>query len=100
MDTHLSDDMVKLVRYDIVSIERDALEMLVTGEHELFDENMDAQAFANWVTAKHADKVAGKDSKYLRVTYEVLQRWAKQDREYERKQLAELAGIRTAIEKR
>lgn len=99
MDTNLSDDMVKLVRYSIVSIERDDERILVDGAEKLFDDNVDGEAFATWVTSDLARErgLSNEDRKYLRVSYEVLDRWPKQDREYERRQLEVLEGIRDRL---
>lgn len=98
MDRNLSDDTVKLVRYSIVSIERDDERIHFRGE-EIFDDNMTDDAFATWVISKHGDAqgLSAEDRKYLRVSYEVLGRWPKQDREYEKRQLEVLEGIRDAI---
>lgn len=101
-DTNLSDDMVKLVRYSVVSVKRDlapAKAILVSGREKLFDDNLDGEAFATWVTSEvaAAEGMSEADRKYLRVSYEVLQRWPKQDREYERRQLEILEGIRDRL---
>lgn len=113
MDTNLADDMVKLVRYTIVTIERDHERILHRGE-ELVTDNMTDDAFASWMIASYlqsddyrhktaADprhEVPHGQKKYLRVFYEVLGRWPKQDRKYEKRQLEILEGIREAIENR
>lgn len=101
MDVNLSDDMVKLVRYNIVSIARDAEKILKRGE-EIFSDNMTDEAFATWVISQYADSIgmSPEKRKYLRVSHEVLGRWPKQDRKYEKRQLEVLEGIKDAIEKK
>jgi hypothetical protein len=99
-DTNLSDDMVKLVRYSVVSIKRDQEKPLLVGEEKVFDDNLDGEAFTTWVTSEvaGAEGLSEEDRKYLRVSYEVLGRWPKQDRKYEKRQLEQLEGIQRAIE--
>jgi hypothetical protein len=98
-DTNLADDMVKLVRYSIVSIKRDA-EKILHRDEVIFDDNMSDDGFATWVISKYGDArgLSSDDRKYLRVSHEVLERWAKQDRKYERRQLEVLEGIRDALD--
>jgi len=99
-DTNLSDDMVKLVRYSVISIKRDEEKPLLVGKEKVFDDNLDGEAFTTWVTSEvaNAHGLSAEDRKYLRVSYEVLGRWPKQDRKYERRQLQKLEGIQKAIE--
>lgn len=101
MDVNLSDDRVKLVRYHIVSIKRDQ-ERILHRDEEIFDDQMSDGDFASWVISKYGDRVglASDDRKYLRVSYEVIGRWAKQDREYQKRQLEVLEGIKEAVEKK
>ena len=51
-------------------------------------------AFATWVISDYAESagMSSEDRKYLRVSYEVMGRWPKQDRKFEKRQLEELAG--------
>lgn len=105
MDTNLSDDMVKLVRYTIASIERDHERIIYHGE-KIVTDNMTDDAFASWVIASYLQSdehargghIEHHEKKYLRVCSEVLCRWAKQDRKYEERQLRVLDQIRAAIE--
>jgi hypothetical protein len=106
-DTSLSDDLVKLVRYTIVNIERDREAIVGRGE-EIVTDNLSDDAFASWMIAKHVplDSYKGKNGwgeddarKSLRVCYEVLGRWPKQDRKYEKRQLEILEGIKEALVK-
>jgi hypothetical protein len=100
MDRQLSDDMVKLVRYTLLNIERDQETILGQGE-EIVTDNLSDEAFSSWMIAKHEPperREPGKDaSKYLRVSYDVLGRWPKQDRKFEMRQLEVLGDIRYAI---
>lgn len=101
MDSNLSDDMVKLVRYTIVNIERDNEGIVKRGE-EIVTDNMTDDAFSAWMVSKHVDDIdlpyRGEDPrKYLRVSWEVLSRWPKQDRKYEKRQLDVLGEIRDAL---
>jgi len=97
-DTNLADDMVKLVRFTIVSIKRDE-EKILKRDEEIFDDNMTDDAFATWVISKYGESrgMSSDDRKYLRVSYEVLGRWPKQDRKYEKRQLEVLEGIRQEL---
>ena len=102
-DMSLSDDMVKLVRFTIVNIERDR-EKILAKDEEIVTDSMTDDAFASWMISKHVKPHGGSGDddprKYLRVSYEVVSRWPKQDRKYEKRQLEVLEGIREAIEKR
>ena len=103
MDMSLNDDMVKLVRFTIVNIERDK-EKILARDEEVVTDALSDDAFASWMISKHVKPYDGKGDddprKYLRVSYEVVSRWPKQDRKYEKRQLEVLEGIREAIEKR
>lgn len=122
MDTNLSDDMVKLVRFTIVTIEPDDEHILGEGRgpgdddypdpphyriargEKIVTDNMTEEAFSAWVISEYFQKdnheaVAAEDKKYLRVYSEVLRRWAKQDRKFEKSQLGYLAGIDDALKK-
>lgn len=98
-DHSLGDDRVKLVRYTIVSIKRDA-EQILHRDEEIFDDAMSDDAFATWVISKYGSSsgMSMEDRKYLRVSYEVLGHWPRQDRKYEKRQLEALEGIREAMQ--
>ena len=114
-DQNLRDDMLKLVQYQIVCIERGKEEVLVCDECKLFSDNMTDCDFDAWVIADYSRECARRahneppygpgnpppckpcKSKYLRVTYEVKGRWPKQDLGYETKQLRRLEAISEAI---
>ena len=100
-DKNLSDDMVKLVTYDIVSIAREAERILCSGSVMVTD-NTSGEAFASWMIARHLQSGDGpsipdSERKYLRVHYRVKERWPKQSLYYEERQLATLEGIQEAI---
>jgi len=99
-DKDLSNDLVKLVSYSIVSIERDRERKLYEGE-KIVTDNMTGEAFATWMIAefvqKHPDRVTHQEKKYLRVYYSVLDSWVRESLHYEQKQLDILAGIERAI---
>jgi uncharacterized membrane protein YgcG len=94
-NTDLDNDRVNLVRYTIVTIKRGYESILQTGGEELVKERMSGEAFAAWVVARYAErnKIPDADKQYLRVYYEVLQSWPKQDLRYEERQLDILERI-------
>ena len=99
-DKNLSDDMIKLVEYSILTIDRGE-ERLLTGDRpklKLVKRNTTGEAFASWVISEELDDPKdGEQNEYLRVYYNVLDRWPKQDLEFEEKQLDYLEGIRDAL---
>lgn len=103
-DTNLNDDMAKLVEYSIVSIDRDLDDerKLLLSTEIVISENMTGDAFATWMIARFVQdeglNFPHEKKKYLRVYYNVLQRWPQPDLEYEESQLHALRGIRRAIE--
>jgi hypothetical protein len=124
-DTNLNDDMLKLVRYKILFIKRD-FEHAFDENEELVYDNMTDSAFTAWKiaefvqslekieipekwqkqnyprAAKSGEKIHSldeSDKKYLRVYFEVLQRYAREKLKYEEDQLTALRGIKAAIEK-
>lgn len=106
-DTDLRDDMVKLVSYSIVCIERGRERALVCNECRVFSENLDDCDFDTWVVAEYIDEWQcshqGRrfpcNKKDLRVVHTVLGRWPKQDLHYEEKQLRRLAGIEEGVDR-
>lgn len=101
-DKNLSDDMVKLVEYTIVTIERGE-ENILSGDRpklKLVKRNMTGEAFASWIISEDLKMENGgnEQNEYLRVYYNVLHRWPKQDLEFEEKQLDYLEGIRDALQ--
>lgn len=108
-DTHLGDDTVKLVEYSIITVKRSrgGDGEGVTGERELHSdrrvvtENLTEDAFVTWVVAEFLQNggksLSDEDRRHLRVYFNVLKRWPREDLRYEEDQLAELRGIRKAI---
>lgn len=120
-DQDLSGDDLKLVRYTILFVKRDFEAFLYKGE-ELVAGDMDGGTFAalkvkdylvragegqakfppEWdkdypeKTAK-GFTIPDRDQKYIRVYFEVLERYARQEREYEKQQVQVLREISRKI---
>jgi hypothetical protein len=121
MDKDLNDDTLKLVRYKILFVKRD-YEHAFPEQEELISDNMDGSAFTAWKVAQfiqslHPDgiKIPDKwksypkdakyrknghftglpeeDKKYLRVFYEVMERYPREKLKYEEDQLTVLREI-------
>lgn len=79
-DTNLNDDMVKLVEYSIVTIERGSERILKGPSQVIVTDDLTGNAFSN---ARIADWCDGRDRSIrtdtLRVYYNVLDRWPKED---------------------
>lgn len=90
-DTNLSDDLIKLVEYAIVSIERRNEKILEDKTLYLEKGNVTGDGFSNARIAKWVENNAAKakdlDLDALRVYYSVLSRWPKKDLRYEEKRL-------------
>ena len=129
MDKDLRDDMLKLVRYKILFVKRE-YEHAFPEREDLVSENMDTGAFTAWkiaefiqdlargdtaVPAKWVDKsyppsefvkdgkvtgLRADDEKYLRVYFEVLERYPRQKFKYEEQQIRVLEQIRDALAKK
>ena len=101
-DTNLSDDQVKLVRYTIVSVERDR-ERKIEEDEILVTDELTSDGFASWRIAAYFqrpdhEEIPHDEKKHLRVCYRVLCRWQRESLHYQGRQLDELRGIREAIE--
>jgi len=101
-DTNLSDDQVKLVRYTIVSVQRDRERKLEEDEILVTDE-LTPDGFASWRIAAYFqrpdhEEIPHDEKKHLRVCYRVLCRWQRESLHYQSRKLDELRGIREAIE--
>ena len=101
-DTNLSGDQVKLVRYTIVSVDRDRERKLEEGEI-LVTDDLTPDGFASWRIAAYFQRpdhepIPHEEKKFLRVCYRVLCRWHRESLHYQERQLDELRGIREAIE--
>ena len=95
----LSNDLVKLVEYSIVSIERGDEKELPEGSGKVvFSDNMTSSSFAAWRIAEYAAgspprSISTDATKYLRVYYRVLDTWPRQSLRYEERQLEILERI-------
>lgn len=106
----LDDDLVKLVAYTIVSIQRDRERVMKKGAGTVVvTERMTPESFAAWRIAEYlasdgyadldeGDRLGPSEEKYLRVDYVVSRRWPRQSRGFEGRQLAALGRIRKALE--
>lgn len=97
-DKNLSDDNLKLVRYILLLIKREH-ECILSSGYELVDDDTDDSGFNARIIAEYVrgHRLEEDDRKYLRVSYEVLERYAKQPFRHEQKQVAVLEQIRDAI---
>jgi len=126
MDRDLHDDMLKLVRYKILFVKRE-YEYAFPEEEDLVSDNLDAMAFTAWKVAEFIQKLEAKDStiripakwgtypteiyrrggflrgfpeedkKYLRVYFEVLDRYSREKFKYEEQQIRVLEQIRDTL---
>ncbi|HEX8634184.1 MAG TPA: hypothetical protein VF703_08550 [Pyrinomonadaceae bacterium] len=126
MDRDLRDDMLKLVRYKVLFVKRE-YEHAFPEQEDLVSENMDGAAFTAWKVAefiqvlgrgemrvphKWAEKgypggghvrdglllgLRDSDKKYLRVYYEVMDRYPREKFKYEEQQIRVLEQIRDEI---
>jgi hypothetical protein len=100
-DTNLHDDQVKLVRYTLVSVERDR-ERKLEEDEILVTDDLTSDGFASWRIAAYLqrpdhEEIGHDEKKYLRVCYRVLCRWQRESLHYQSRKLDELRGIREAI---
>jgi hypothetical protein len=126
MDKDMHDDMLKLVRYKVLFVRRE-YELAFREKEDLVSDNMDGSAFTAWKTAEFIQELGreelpvppkwrvknyppaefvkdGKliglpdeDKKYLRVYYEVLERYPREEFKYEEQQIRVLEQIRDKI---
>jgi formylglycine-generating enzyme len=126
MDKDLRDDMLKLVRYKVLFVRRE-YEHSFAEQEDLVPDNMDESSFAAWKTAEfiqelqrketkvperwknknypRSEFVAGnyltglpdEDKKYLRVYFEVLDRYPREKFKYEEQQIRVLEQIRDRV---
>lgn len=125
-DKDLHDDMLKLVRYKVLFVRRE-YEYAFPEQEDLVSDNMDGSAFTAWkiaefiqdlhrettrVPLKWRDKnypprdfingdyltgIPHEDKKYLRVYYEVLERYPREKFKYEEQQIKVLEDIRDRL---
>jgi hypothetical protein len=112
-DKDLQGDLVKLVRYAIVSVRRCEERILPAGSGEiLVTDSMTSESFATWMVALYLqsdeyraavardrrNRLSHQDKKYLRVAYEVLERWPREPLSCcQEDRLGVLESIRDAI---
>jgi hypothetical protein len=127
MDRDLRDDMLKLVRYKVLFVKRE-YEHAFPEQEDLVSENMDGSAFTAWKVAefiqglaKQQTSIPGKwgktypdgyrngnvliglpdeDKKYLRVYFEVMDRYPREKFKYEEEQISVLEDIRDELKKK
>ena len=124
-DKDLRDDMLKLVRYKILFVKRD-YEHAFPEREELVSENTDEAGYTAWKIAEfiqalgseptpkkwldkkypphevsestvNINRLPEDDKKYLRVYYEVLERYPRERFRYEERQIEVLEQIRDKI---
>jgi hypothetical protein len=124
-DTNLNDDMLKLVRYKILFIKRD-YEVAFTEQEDLVYDNMDDTAFTAWKIAEFIQaldhtpipkrweaksyprkdpggmihKLPEDDKKFLRVYYEVMQRYVREKFKADERKVEVLEKIESILDHR
>jgi hypothetical protein len=126
MDKDLRDDLLKLVRYKILFVRRE-YEVAFPEQEDIVSDNMDGDAFAAWKVAEfiqdmHRGEMAiparweeqsyppaefrkgnfltglpHDDKKYLRVYFQVLERFPREKFKYEEQQIRVLEEIRDKV---
>lgn len=101
MSKDLRDDMLKLVRYKVLYVKRED-ERVLKEDDELVPDNLDSTAYTAWKIAELEKSgvlkgISDKDKKYLRVFYEVLDRYPRERFKYEEDQIEVLRQIRDKI---
>jgi sulfatase modifying factor 1 len=126
MDLDLRDDMLKLVRYKVLFVRRE-YETAFAEQEEIVSDNMDADAFTAWKIAEFIQNLAQnqtpvpqrwkekgypdseyvkdgylhgideEDKKYLRVHFEVLERYPREKFKFEEQQIQVLEQIRDVL---
>lgn len=126
LDKDLHDDMLKLVRYKVLFVRRE-YEVAFPEKEDLVSDNMDGSAFTAWKIAEfiqdvekglvavpqkwrdkkyptdhdgdHLTTIPHEDKKYLRVYYEVLERYPREKFKYEEQQIKVLEDIRDELKR-
>ena len=93
--------MLKLVRFKVLYVKREYEEVIAKGDELVFD-NMDSTAFTAWKIAQLQTEgklkgIPDKDKKYLRVYYEVLDRYPRERFKFEEEQIDVLKEIRDKL---
>jgi hypothetical protein len=114
--TNLDDEMVKLVSYTIVSLQRGDERVMDGGEGNIvLTTRMTAETFTQWIIARYlqlkftdtdgkekmrGDLLPENERKYLRVYYAVPHRWPRLSFHHDQKEIAVLEDIRRALDAR
>jgi hypothetical protein len=105
----LSDNLVKLVAYTIVSVKRGEERVLPKGTDQIIiTSNLSGEAFTTLIIARYFqsqgyndleenEKVQEEERKYLRVHYVVSRRWPREPLKFEERQIDALNGIRDVL---
>ena len=126
LDKDLRDDMLKLVRYKILFVRRE-YEVAFPEQEDIVSDNMDGDAFSAWKVAEfiqdlhrgetpipsrwveqnypppefrdgnHLNGIPHEDKKYLRVYFQVLERFPREKFKYEEQQIRVLEEIRDQV---
>jgi hypothetical protein len=126
LDKDLRDDMLKLVRYKILFVRRE-YEVAFPEQEDIVSDNMDGDAFSAWKVAEfiqdlhrgeipiparweeqnypapefrkgqYLNGIPHDDKKYLRVYYQVLERFPREKFKYEEQQIRVLEEIRDQV---
>lgn len=126
LDKDLRDDMLKLVRYKILFVRRE-YEIAFPEQEDIVSDNMDGDAFAAWKVAEFIQDlhrgetliparwveqnypspefrsrnfltgIPHEDKKYLRVYFQVLERFPREKFKYEEQQIRVLEEIRDKV---
>src|SRR5947209_18674334 len=126
LDKDLRDDMLKLVRYKILFVRRE-YEIAFPEQEDIVSDNMDGDAFAAWKVAefiqdlhngetpiplrwqeqnyppaefrngRFLNALPHEDKKYLRVYFQVLERFPREKFKYEEQQIKVLEDIRDRL---
>lgn len=103
MDKNLRDDTLKLVRYKVLFVKREH-EKAFGEQEDLVYDNLDEASFTAWKVAEfiqnNPNVVSEEDKKYLRVHYEVLERFPREKFKYEEDQIRVLQQIRDNLSNR
>jgi hypothetical protein len=121
----LNDEGLKLVRYKVLFVKRD-LETVLEQRDELVSDKLDDQDFISWKTAEFMQRLStvnaparwvqkkypqeyragaesklqsipDDDQKYLRVYFEIIDTYPREDFRYDEREIDALEGIRDAI---
>ena|SRR5262249_49955994 len=100
-DKDLNTNDIKLVKYTIVCIDRKHERILHTDERIVADP-MSHKNFTSWVIADYlqSEHISDQETKYLRVSFDVLDRWPREPFAYKKQQVEVLEQIRDNLRHR